>query len=222
MERARVLVVEDDAPLRGAIARGLTSHDIAVTTAEDGAGALREMARIGRGVSVVVLDIGLPDSDGRDVCQAIRARGFDVPVLFLTARGHVDDLVSGFAVGGDDYLTKPFHFVELLARVTALARRAAPDGATGMPHLDPARHALVIGDQEVRLTPTEYRILATLMGAPGKVVRRGELRAAAWPAGAVVQDNTLDQYVARLRRKLAATPGVPTIHTVHGVGYELL
>jgi two-component system response regulator MprA len=225
MEAPRVLVVEDDVALRRALERGLSEQGLRVAGAGDGASALAALQQ-SPDVQVVVLDIGLPDSDGRDVCQAMRAQGIDVPVLFLTARGQVDDLVSGYAVGADDYLAKPFHFAELVARVTALARRARRPSAEGHAataevHLDPARHTLRVADDEVRLTPTEYRILAALLGSPGRVVRRAELRVAAWPPGAVVHDNTLDQYVARIRRKLADAPGAPSLETVHGVGYTL-
>src|SRR5512133_4339915 len=112
---AEVLVVEDDDALRGAVARALRERDLVVTTAADGAGAL---AAVGSGpdtrFAAVVLDIGLPDSDGRDVCQALRARGIDIPILFLTARDQLHDLLSGYAAGGDAYLTKPFHVPKLV------------------------------------------------------------------------------------------------------------
>lgn len=131
--------------------------------------------------------------------------------------------------GGDDYLGKPFHIDELVARVTALGRRATSGGAAPaaartepvVAHLDPGAHALVLGGRQVRLTPTEYRILAVLLGAGDRVVRRRELTAAAWPAGAPVSQNTLDQYLTRVRRKLAAVPGTPKVVTVHGVGYRV-
>ena len=131
MEGAAVLVVEDDSVLRGAVARGLREAGLTVTTAADGTGAL---AALGPGpgttFAAVILDIGLPDSDGRDVCQALRSRGIDVPVLFLTARDQLDDVLSGFAAGGDDHLAKPFHVSELLARLRAMLRRglARPSG----------------------------------------------------------------------------------------------
>jgi DNA-binding response OmpR family regulator len=225
VQATRVLVVEDDARLRGSLARGLRGHDLEVVTAADGGSALRHALHEDGRVDVIVLDIGLPDSDGRDVCQALRARGVNAPVLFLTARGQMGDLLSGFAAGGDDYLSKPFHFAELVARVVALARRSetsAVPATAGEPlHLDPRRHALVAGEERATLTPTEYRILAALLGAGDRVVRRRELVAAAWPTGAVVHDNTLDQYVARIRRKLGRLPHAPSLVTVHGVGYRL-
>jgi DNA-binding response OmpR family regulator len=221
---AEVLVVEDDAALRAAVARALREQDLVVTTAADGTSAL---AAAGRGpgtrFAAVVLDIGLPDSDGRDVCQALRARGIDVPVLFLTARGELHDLLSGYAAGGDEYLTKPFHVRELVVRLQALVRReiARPPAEPSALQLDPAGHALDGPSGRQSLTPTEYRLLAALMTAPGAVVRRRELVRAGWPDGASVSENTLDQYVARLRRKLAeAGDHGRTITTVIGVGHR--
>lgn len=223
MEATRVLVVEDDPSLRATIVRGLRQNGFDVVSAADGRSALELLSGPEAPVDVIVLDIGLPDSDGRDVCQALRAKGVNAPVLFLTARGLVGDLLSGFAAGGDDYLAKPFHFAELLARLAALARRATPVRARPEPHLhlDPSTHALSAAGTQIALTPTEYRILAALLGAGEQVVRRRELVSAAWPTGAIVHDNTLDQYMARVRRKLATVPDAVDIVTVHGVGYRL-
>ena len=172
----------------------------------------------------LVIDIGLPDADGRDLCQALRARGVDAPVLFLTARDTVTDRLSGFSAGGDDYVTKPFHFDEVVARLRALLRRSGADASTtvGALRLDPVAHSISGQDGEASLTPTEFRLLAALAGQPGAVLRRRELVRAAWPEGAIVHDNTLDQYVARLRRKLRETAAQATIETLHGVGYRLL
>jgi DNA-binding response OmpR family regulator len=224
VDGARVLVVEDDVALRGVVARGLREAGLTVVTAGDGNTALRTLGPGPEvGVEVVVLDIGLPDSDGRDVCQALRARGIDVPVLFLTARDQLHDVLAGFAAGGDDHLAKPFHVSELLARIRAMVRRGLPRApATTTPlRLDPADHALLGPFGRQPLTPIEYRVLAALMGSSGQVVRRRALVSAGWPHGAVVAENTLDQYIARLRRKLAAA-GDPerTLATVHGVGYR--
>ena len=224
MEGARVLLVEDDTSLRGVVARGLREAALEVVTAGDGTTALRTL---GPGpetdFAAVVLDIGLPDSDGRDVCQALRARGIDVPVVFLTARDQLHDVLAGFAAGGDDHLAKPFHISELLARLRAVIRRGAPRQVAEPSELriDPVDHAVAGPAGREALTPTEYRILAALMGAPGAVVRRRQLFSAGWPPGAIVAENTLDQYVARLRRKLAAAAGEDcSITTVHGVGYR--
>jgi DNA-binding response OmpR family regulator len=217
----RVLVVEDDHGLRDVLARGLREHGFDVVTAADGTTAMRST---NPPVSAVVLDIGLPDADGRDVCQAMRASGVTAPVVFLTARGGVTDTLSGFAAGGDDYLAKPFHLAELVARLHAALRRAAqppPNRDDVDLRLDPATHAAHGPAGQVLLTPTEFRLLARLLAEPGAVVRRHDLVAAAWAHGARVSDNTLDQYVAKLRRKLVGTESPRGIETVRGVGYRV-
>jgi two-component system response regulator MprA len=144
-------------------------------------------------------------------------------VVFLTARDQLQDVLAGFAAGGDDHVTKPFHVSELHARLRVALRRAgaaAPAPTAGL-WLDPAQHALAGTQGQRSLTPTEYRLLAALMGAGDTVVRRRELIRAGWPDGAVVAENTLDQYVARLRRKLGELAAHEhTIATVHGVGYR--
>jgi two-component system response regulator MprA len=216
----RLLLVEDDPDLRGLLSRGLGEEGFDVAAVADGAGAI---ARAEDPVDALVIDIGLPDADGRDLCQALRARGVAAPVLFLTARDAVTDRLAGFSAGGDDYVTKPFHFDELVARLRALLRRAGADAAAtvGPLRLDPLVHAAVANDSQVSLTPTEFRVLAALAAQPGAVIRRRELVRAGWPDGAIVHDNTLDQYVARLRRKLRELSEDMTIATVHGVGYRL-
>jgi two-component system response regulator MprA len=217
----RLIVVEDDPELRALVARGLEEEGFAVTAVGDGASAL---AAAREPVDALVVDIGLPDADGRDVCLALRAQGVGAPVLFLTARDAVTDRLAGFGAGGDDYLTKPFHFDELVARLRALLRRAGADPVTtvGPLRLDPTTHAAGHGTREVSLTPTEFRVLAAMAARPGVVLRRRDLVRAAWPEGAIVHDNTLDQYVARLRRKLRELELVELqISTTHGVGYRL-
>ena len=217
----RVGICEDDDSLRSVLVRALRTegHDTHVATT--GHDAVRDFTA--RPPDLLILDIGLPDSDGRDVCQALRAQGSTAPVVFLTAADAVTDRLAGFSAGGDDYLTKPFHFDELVARLRAVLRRAGvePQAAVGDLVLDPVAHALTAGDRTVSLTPTEFRVLAALVARPGAVVRRNELVRAAWPHGAIVHDNTLDQYVARLRRKLREATSAVTIATAHGVGYQL-
>jgi two-component system response regulator MprA len=216
----RLLVVEDDADLRSLLTRGLGEEGFQVTAVGDGSAAL---AHAEENPDALIIDIGLPDADGRDVCQALRARGCIAPVLFLTARDGVTDRLAGFSAGGDDYVTKPFHFDEVVARLRALLRRSGADAsiALGTLRLDPVAHAIRTDDVEVALTPTEFRLLAALAAQPGAVVRRRELVRAAWPEGAIVYDNTLDQYVARLRRKLREVSSDAAIATVRGVGYRL-
>ncbi len=214
-----VLVVEDDLELRTVIVRGLEEEGFEAAGLSTGHEALE---RLRGGVpDLLILDVGLPDADGRDVCQAVRAQGITSPVLFLTARDALTDRLTGFSSGGDDYLTKPFAFAELVARCWALLRRASTDLTTriGGLQLDPVAHAAFAGTGRVALTPTEYRLLARLVANPSETVRRADLIRAAWPHGARVRDNTLDAYIARLRRKLRPLEGAPPITTVHGVGY---
>jgi two-component system OmpR family response regulator len=216
-------ICEDDDELRGVVRTALERDGFTVRATASGAEAVRSFSE--DPVDVLVLDIGLPDADGRDVCQALRARGVTTPVLFLTARDGLTDRLSGFHAGGDDYLAKPFALAELLVRVIALHRRGpvhAP-GSTGGSGLvlDPASHAIVHGHRVVPLTPTEFRVLAALAAAPGAVVRRSALIATAWPEGAIVHDNTLDAYVARIRRKLRDAGAPATVRTARGVGYVL-
>ena len=218
---ASITIVEDDHELRGVLARGLHEEGFAVEGVATGAELLERIERATP--DVLVIDVGLPDTDGRDLCQALRARGIQAPVLFLTARDALVDRIAGFDAGGDDYLPKPFAFVELVARLQALLRRGGVDGtveAAGL-RLDPVSHAAADSSGEVALTPTEFRLLARLMSRPGEAVRRRDLVRAGWPHGAIVRENTLDAYVARLRRKLKGLEQAPEIATVHGVGYRI-
>jgi len=216
-----VILLEDDGELRALLTRGLREEGFEVTTAPTAGELMGQLEDADP--DALVVDIGLPDADGRDVVQALRARGVGAPVIFLTARDALPDRLAGFAAGGDDYLTKPFAFAELVARLRALIKRGGSDLAVeahGL-RLDPSIHAASYDGFTVDLTPTEFRVLARLAGAPGVAIRRHELVQAAWPHGAIVHDNTLDVYIARLRRKLAALDGAPEIATVHGVGYSL-
>ncbi|MFF3158701.1 response regulator transcription factor [Streptomyces sp. NPDC057910] len=218
--RQRILVVEDDQALRDVLRRALCAEGFDTLVAQDGAGALR---LAGGAVDAVVLDVGLPDADGRDVCQALRANGFRAPVIFLTAHHRLTDRLGGFSAGGDDYLPKPFHLAELAARLRAVLNRAAPHKsmAAGSLALDAVRHSFTVHGLQVDLTPTEFRLLAPLMAADGGIVGRRALVRAGWPQGAQVSDNTLDQYLSRLRRKLRDAGSDLSISTARGVGHRL-
>jgi two-component system OmpR family response regulator len=203
------------------LARSLDAEGFAVSRAGTGAEAMDRVAD--RVPDALIIDIGLPDADGRDLCQALRARGVQAPVLFLTAKDAVSDRLSGFSAGGDDYVTKPFHLAEINARLHALLHRAGAQALTETAGLllDPTAHTVQSGERTLSLTPTEFRLLAALAARPGATLRRRQLIRAGWPEGAMVHDNTLDVYLARLRRKLRELPGAPAITTVHGVGYRL-
>jgi two-component system response regulator MprA len=217
-----LLIVEDDGPLRDVLVRSLRAEGFAARAV---ASAQELLEQVLQGPpDALVIDIGLPDADGRDLCQALRARGIEAPILFLTARDALTDRLSGFSVGGDDYLTKPFDIEELVARLQALLRRSAPEhaqaGKNGLA-LDPSQLTVSREGRTETLTPTEFRLLAALAARPGKAIGRQELIRTAWPLGAIVHDNTLDVYIARIRRKLRELPAAPAIKTLHGMGYRL-
>jgi two-component system, OmpR family, response regulator len=219
---ARVGLCEDDPAIRRIVndAMRIAGHE--VLAAHDGGEAIRLFAE-DDAIDVLVLDIGLPDADGRDVCQALRSAGQSAPVLFLTALGSVHDRLAGFSAGADDYLPKPFEVLELIARVEALAKRGrvvkgeAPTDLV----LDPARHSIACEGREALLTPTEFRMLAAITSRPGEVVRRRAVVAAAWPSGGMVSDNTVDSYIRRIRVKLREVGSPLELTTVRGVGYAL-
>jgi two-component system OmpR family response regulator len=213
-----VALCEDDSALRSVLERSFKSVGHRVVVARSGAEAMRDFPP--NEPDVVVLDIGLPDADGRDVCLALRTAGVHAPILMLTALDGLHDKIAGFEAGADDYLTKPFELDELLARIQALVRRPAARRPDGGLQLDPSRHAVALGDQVVPLTPTEFRLLAKLLGNKEQVVRRHALVAAGWPMGAIVHENTLDTYISRIRSKLQDLDGCTvSIDTVRGVGY---
>jgi len=216
-----VLIAEDDPELRHVLVRGLGEEGFRVDAVATGAELLERVQ--GAVPDALVVDIGLPDADGRDVCQALRARGVGAPVLFLTARDALVDLVAGFDAGGDDYVAKPFKFAELVVRLQALLRRSGREGVVegaGL-SLNPVTHSVEHNGLSATLTPTEFRLLARLLTRPGEAVRRRDLARAGWTHGALVRDNTLDAYVARLRRKLRTLGTATEIATVRGVGYRI-
>jgi two-component system response regulator MprA len=216
-----LLIVEDDGPLRDVLTRSLRAEGFAASAVTTGGELLKRA--LADPPDALVIDIGLPDADGRDLCQALRARGVSAPVLFLTARDALTDRLSGFNAGGDDYVTKPFDIEEVVARLHALLKRTTGRSTTHVAGLvlDPSLHSVSSAGRSQPLTPTEFRLLAALAGQAGTVLSRQELIRAAWPHGAIVHDNTLDVYIARIRRKLARLPDVPQIATLHGVGYRL-
>jgi DNA-binding response OmpR family regulator len=215
----RILLVEGDNDLRTTLRGALTEHGFDVTAMRNGAMALEY---VDDHPDAIVIDVTLPDTDGRDLCRAMRALGTVAPVLFLTTPEAIADRMSGFGPGGHDYATKPVRIDEVLARLGELLRRAelpAP-AEVGTLRLDPIRRAVRDGPNEAPLTPTEFRLLSALAAQPGAVITRRDLVLAAWPEGAIVYDNTLDQYVARLRRKLRAVSSEAEITTSRGVGYR--
>ncbi|MEO5965848.1 MAG: response regulator transcription factor [Candidatus Limnocylindrales bacterium] len=224
---ARVLVVDDEPPIRAVVRGFLERVGMTVAEAADGPAAV-ERARAFE-PDVLVLDIMLPGFDGLEVMRHVRAFA-DPMVIFLTARTEEIDRIVGLKVGGDDYLTKPFSPGELVARVEALLRRRRlpdrPDGRAvlGVPDLDidPARREVRVAGLEVELTTLEFAILEALARDPGVVLARGQLLDAAWGIDFVGDEHVLEVHVANLRRKLGEDPGSPRfIETVRGIGYRL-
>ncbi len=219
----RLLVVEDDRSLANVLVRALTEEGHAVDHEATVAGAA-EATDVHR-YDLVVLDLGLPDGDGLEVCRRLTARGDRPPILLLTARDDLSDKVAGLDAGADDYLTKPFAYPELAARVRALLRRpreaAPPVLAVDDVRLDPAAHTVWRGAIMIPLTAREFSLLEYLLRRPGEVCRRTDLLEHVWDANYDGLSNVVDVHIANLRRKLAL-PGRPEIiETVRGVGYRV-
>ena len=221
-----ILVVDDDRSLRDALRRALTLAGHEVETAENGQQALGGAAA--SDPEAIVLDLGLPDMDGLEVCRRLRGAGNRVPVLVLTARDAVEDRIDGLDAGADDYLVKPFDVGELKARLRALLRRAEPDAQTGDGPpafaeltLDPDRHGVTVGERFAELTRTEYQLLELLMRNPRRVLPHDVIYDRVWGYDFGPASNALRVYVGYLRRKLEEAGARPLIHTVRGVGYAL-
>jgi len=214
-------VCEDHEPIRNALLRALRGAGHEVVAAHNGHEALR-LFGADSAIEVIVMDIGLPDADGRDVVLALKSAGQRAPVLFLTALGEPRDKLQGFAAGADDYVVKPFEVKEVLARLAVLASRATTSQVTvdGLV-LDPVTHSARTPHGEAHLTPTEFRMLAAITSRPGVVVRRRTVVAAAWPDGAMVSENTIDSFIRRIRAKLEAIRSPTGIETVRGVGFRV-
>ena len=219
----RVLVVEDGIKMAGLIRRGLREEGLAADVAIKGEDALWMAAATE--YDVIVLDVMLPGIDGFETCRRLRADGIWAPVLMLTARDAVEDRVEGLDTGADDYLTKPFSFVELLARLRALARRGLVEQPTGpagrQPELDPAARRVGRGDTEIELSAKEFALLETFMRNPGRVLDRLQLLEHAWDYEYENRSNVVDVYVRYLREKVDRPFAVESIETVRGAGYRL-
>lgn len=218
----RILIVEDDRSMADLLKKGLQEEDHVVSLARDGAEAL-ELAESYQ-FDVIALDWMLPRFDGTVVARRLRKSGNVTPILMLTARDAIPDVVKGLDAGADDYLTKPFSFAEFLARLRALARRPATASRgnrleIGDLALDPGTHQVFRGRHELRLTATEYRLLEFLMRRAGGVASRRAIVEAVWGLEAEVEENTLDAFVRLLRTKVDRGYKQRLIHTVRGFGY---
>lgn len=220
----RVLIIEDDSEAASFLVKALKESGHSADWAEDGETGL-EMAREG-GYDVLIVDRMLPKLDGLAIIKTLREEGKQTPVLVLSALGAVDDRIKGLKAGGDDYLTKPYAYAELLARVEALSRRTVPEEqvtryAVADLVLDRLSHRVTRGGEAIQLQPREYRLLEYLMKHAGQVVTRTMLLENVWDYHFDPQTNVIDVHVSRLRAKIDKSFDRPLLHTVRGAGYVI-
>lgn len=219
----RLLVVEDESRMASLLKKGLAEEGYAVTVAEDGPTGLA-MAQSNE-FDLILLDVMLPGIDGFSVARRLRSGGLRTPILILTARDATPDIVHGLDLGADDYLTKPFSFEVLLARIRALLRRGpaalSAQLQIGELRLNPAAHEVYQGGEQITLTRTEFQLLEFLMRRAGQVVPRATLIEAVWGYDRDIESNTLDAFIRLLRTKLEANDGPRLIQTVRGIGYTI-
>ncbi len=219
----RILVVEDERRMADLLRNGLEEELHSVSVVFDGHSAI-EFARTSQ-FDAIVLDVMIPGLDGFEVVRRLRQSNDHTPILMLTARDAVPDIAHGLDLGVDDYLTKPFSFVELLARLRAIARRGKPPRPALLRvadlELDPATRRVLRGGREVHLTATEFRLLEFLMRRTGRAVSRGSIAETVWGDFEDVEDNTLEAFISLLRTKIDKGCRRKLIHTIRGVGYSL-
>ncbi len=223
MAPARLLLVDDEDNLRSMLEAALRHSGFDVHPVASGRAAIDAVPEVRP--DLIVLDVMLPDLDGFDVCKRLRTSGDRTPVLFLTARDATEDKVRGLTMGGDDYLVKPFSLEELVARITAVLRRAGTDPAAeelrcGDVAMDDDAHLVTKAGAEVPLSPTEYNLLRYLLTNTGRVVSKAQILDHVWDYDFGGDGGVVETYIGYLRRKLDTAP--PTlIHTIRGVGYTL-
>src|SRR5512145_1433433 len=219
----KVLVVEDDRKVAGFIEQGLKEEGWIVDVAPDGEEATM-LAHVYQ-YDVILLDVVLPKKNGFQVAAELRREGRNTPILMLTSRDAVEDVVRGLDAGADDYLSKPFRFEELLARMRALVRRGGAERLEMLRYgdlaLDRLRHVAMVGDKRLDLTAKEFQLLEFFLLHPEEVVRRTTLLEKVWDMHFDPESNVVDVHVGNLRRKLAAAAGEQLIQTVRGVGFSL-
>ncbi len=220
----RLLIVEDHRRMADALKQGLVEEGYAVDVASDGEEGLA--LALQEPYDAIVLDLGLPRLDGVALCKALRRSGNCVPILMLTARDALDDRIDGLNVGADDYLTKPFAFGELLARIRALLRRANQRVTSELQVrdlvLDPVRHQVRRGQEEIRLPAKEFALLEYLLQQPGRVATRAMIEEHVWGSEFAGESNVIDVHIRSLRKRLGDDPARPMIETVRGVGYRVV
>lgn len=216
---SHILIVEDEAEIASFLAKGLTADGYTTTAVNNGTSALAIMQQVHP--DLVLLDIGLPDTDGFTVLQHMRSAGLTTPVIILTARSSVSDTVSGLQSGADDYMSKPFSFEELRARIQLRLKKESGAPITDLSHgdlrLDVRNRTAIVGDDVIELTAREYSLVETFLLNPGRVLSRDELLEAVWGENMDAGSNVVEVYMRYLRKKLGSERFV----TVRGVGYRL-
>jgi DNA-binding response OmpR family regulator len=223
----KVLLVEDDPRIVSIIERGLTAEGYSLSSVADGEAALREAHRVSL-YDVIILDLMLPDMHGHQVCNKLRQHRVSTPILMLTALDGVDDIVRGLNVGADDYLTKPFDFDVLLARLRSLRRRtfdyqgsASSSLRLGNIELDVGARRAYLDERELDLTATEFKLLVALIRHANKVLSRDEILQLVWRTDQDPHTNIVDVYIRHLRRKIDSDPSTVIIETIRGHGYKI-
>jgi len=221
----KILVVDDEQPLRDALARALRSERYDVEAVPNGEIALERLKTAGNEIDAIVLDVLMPGIDGLEVCRHLRSLGDKTPVLMLTARVEVEDRVAGLDAGADDYVTKPFDLEELLARLRALLRRAGSPSDQVLRFadlvLDPVAHEVRRGERQIEVTRTEFLLLELFLLNPRQVLSRSIIFERVWGYDFGPSSNSLEVYIGYLRRKTESGGEPRLIHTVRGVGYIL-
>lgn len=216
------LIVEDDQEMAALLKRGLETKGINIVLAVDGKTAIDKLQR--ESFEIIILDVNLPDFNGFELARRIRAEGDLTPILFLTAQDSLSDKVTGFEVGGDDYLIKPFQFIELAARIKALRRRSTLGQSNvisyGILRMDLPTQRVTIGEKSILLSPREFSLLAFLLRTPDVIYSRRQILDEIWGGSDFVDVNIVDQYVSYLRKKMDKELGSTIIETIRGVGYR--
>ena len=221
MRAGKVLIIEDDPALVRGLQDNFEAQGYEVKVARDGDAGLK--AAISERADLVILDLMLPKMNGFEICRAVRAKGLDMPIIMLTAKGQEEDIIRGLELGADDYVTKPFSIRQLLARAKAFLRRRQLDSviAFGDCKLDLTAHKLFRDGKEIELTAKEFRLLEFLARRPSRALTRDQILDAVWGNDIIVNDRSVDRCVTTLRAKIEADPHHPThIATIRDIGYR--
>jgi DNA-binding response OmpR family regulator len=219
----RILIVEDEKRLSDSLKKGLSESGFAIDQAFDGEEGL--YLATSENYDCILLDIMLPKMDGIKVCQTARQKGVKTPILMLTAKSAVEDIANGLDSGADDYLAKPFSFIELKPRIQALIRRSRGEPSPILKvadlEINPGKHTVMRGNREIKLTPKEFSILELLVQHKGEVVTRTMIIEHVWDINYDNMSNVVDAFIATLRRKVDKNTTIKLIHTLHGVGFKV-